>query len=225
MTNRPVIIGAGIGGLCAALDLAIRGYRPIVLEKGCRIGGKMDPVVVGDTEVDGGPTVLTMTWVFEELFARAGARLDDYVHLSPAKRLARHFWPDTSQLDLFSDFDRSREAIKAFAGAKEADGFVRYHQYAREIFNNVDDVFIRAPKPTPWGVMKTLGVRAIPDFSASTHAAQCGPHSPISLTMNAYDNYSVATPHMRVITPSPRQQHSTSSPMSNKLGCGEFRVE
>ena len=65
MKHRPIVIGAGIGGLCAALDLAVRGYRPIVLEKESAIGGKMVPLQIADAEIDGGPTVLTMTWVFE----------------------------------------------------------------------------------------------------------------------------------------------------------------
>ena len=80
MTERPLIIGAGIGGLCSALNLALTGYRPIILEKNDRIGGKMVPVTVDSARVDGGPTVLTMTWVFEELFARAGDHTCPRVH-------------------------------------------------------------------------------------------------------------------------------------------------
>ncbi len=164
MKHRPIVIGAGIGGLCAALDLAVRGYRPIVLEKESAIGGKMVPLQIADAEIDGGPTVLTMTWVFEELFARAGVQLSDFVTLTPAKRLARHFWQDGSRLDLFADLEASRAAIEEFAGHREADGFIRYHRYAQKIFENVNDVFIRAPKPTPFGVMRTMGMRAIPQL-------------------------------------------------------------
>ena len=164
MKQRPIVIGAGIGGLSCALDLAVRGYRPIVLEKEAEIGGKTVPIHLGDAAIDGGPTVLTMTWVFEELFKRAGERLSDFVTLTPAERLARHFWPDGSRLDLFADLESSRDAIQAFAGHKEADGFMRYHRYAKSIYENVSDVFIRAPKPTPWRVMTSLGVRAIPQL-------------------------------------------------------------
>ena len=84
MTQRPLIIGAGIGGLCAALDLAIHGHRPIVLERQGDIGGKMVPLDVGDTKIDGGPTVLTMVWVFKELFEAAGTRLEDHVTVTKA---------------------------------------------------------------------------------------------------------------------------------------------
>ncbi|MEE2786745.1 MAG: phytoene desaturase family protein [Myxococcota bacterium] len=160
--SRPIIIGAGIGGLCAALDLAIAGHRPIVIERQHQIGGKMVPVTVAGGSVDGGPTVLTMLWVFEALFKSAGVRLRDVLDLAPAERLARHFWLDGSRLDLFADLDRSFQAIKALAGPDEADGFIRYHAYAKRIFDNVDDVFINAPKPTVWRVMNRLGLKAIP---------------------------------------------------------------
>jgi len=87
VTQRPIIIGSGIGGLSAALELSIAGYRPIVLEKEVRIGGKMAPVSVGPEELDGGPTVLTMLWVFQELFEKAGVRLEDHLSLTQAERL------------------------------------------------------------------------------------------------------------------------------------------
>ncbi len=62
------MIGAGVGGLACALDLAARGCDVLVLERAPSGGGKMRAAHVGGAVVDAGPTVLTMRWVFDELF-------------------------------------------------------------------------------------------------------------------------------------------------------------
>ena len=72
-SQRVVVIGAGIGGLVAALELARRGCEVTVLERATAPGGKMRVVEVAGRAIDAGPTVLTMRWVFDEIFADAGA--------------------------------------------------------------------------------------------------------------------------------------------------------
>ncbi|HKL63723.1 MAG TPA: FAD-dependent oxidoreductase, partial [Woeseiaceae bacterium] len=76
---RVVVIGAGMGGLAAALELASAGAAVTVLERHGVPGGKMREVRVGGTGIDSGPTVFTMRRVFDELFAAAGQRLDDHL--------------------------------------------------------------------------------------------------------------------------------------------------
>ena len=67
--QRVVVIGAGVAGLVAALRLAHAGLDVTVLERAALPGGKMRRVPVGGVTVDAGPTVFTMRWVFEEIFA------------------------------------------------------------------------------------------------------------------------------------------------------------
>src|SRR3954468_9119116 len=90
--DRTVIIGAGIGGLAAALSLAAAGEEVLVLERASAPGGKMRQLNVAGALIDAGPTVLTMRWVFEQLFDRAGATLSDHLTLEPLSILARHAW-------------------------------------------------------------------------------------------------------------------------------------
>ena len=77
---------------------------------------------VGDSSIDGGPTVFTMHWVFEQLFRRGGAHFDDRLKLTQSRRLARHAWTDGSHLDLFHDTDQSADAIARFANEENAAG-------------------------------------------------------------------------------------------------------
>lgn len=162
MTDRVVIIGAGIGGLAAALDLTARGYAVTVCEQASTVGGKMRQLAPAGRPIDAGPTVLTMRPVFEGLFRDAGTELTEHLTLEPAALIARHAWSDGTTLDLHHDIDASYEAIRAFAGPREADGYRAFLDYAARIHANVDDVFIRAQRPTAWRVMRQLGLAAVP---------------------------------------------------------------
>ncbi|MCA9538940.1 MAG: phytoene desaturase [Myxococcales bacterium] len=156
------VVGAGVGGLCAALDLVGAGHDVMLFERAAAVGGKMHRVAAGGRAVDGGPTVLTMRDVFDGLFADAGADLSERVRLEPARHLARHAWPDGGRLDLHADPGASRRAIRAFAGEADAAGFDRFIAYARALHADVEDVFIRAQRPTAWRVLQQLGLRALP---------------------------------------------------------------
>ena len=120
---RIVVIGAGIGGLAAALRLASAGRAVTVLDRLDAPGGKMRTVPSAAGPVDAGPTVLTLRPVFEALFADAGSRLDDHVTLTPLPILARHRWPDGTVLDLCADAEASAGAIAAAFGARAADDY------------------------------------------------------------------------------------------------------
>ena len=155
--DRVVVVGAGIGGLACALDLAARGCAVTLLERAAEPGGKMRELIVGSRPVDAGPTVFTMRWVFEELFADAGATLDSHVTLHPAELLARHAWDADTRLDLHADPARSADAIGQLAGAAEARGFLTFCAEARRVYETLDAPFIRGPLRSPVGLAMAVG--------------------------------------------------------------------
>lgn len=164
--RRPhvVVVGGGAGGLACAIDLRGRGLRVTLLERAEVVGGKIRREPVAGRGIDAGPTVLTMRWVFEGLFADAGTQLTDEVQLRPLSVLARHAWTDGSRLDLFADAARSAEAIAAFAGAAEARGFVAFARHAEAIYRAVAGPFIRSSRPTLPGLLGSLGLRGLKDI-------------------------------------------------------------
>lgn len=147
MSRHVVIIGAGIGGLAAAVSLAARGCAVTVVEKEAAPGGKMRQLIVDGAPIDAGPTVLTMRWIFDELFAEAGTSLDAHVALGPAEILARHAWGADERLDLYADLERSVDAIAAFAGKHEAEGYRAFCTRAKNMFETLDGPFIRTQRP------------------------------------------------------------------------------
>ncbi len=159
--ERVVVIGAGAGGLAAALDLSARGVEVIVVEKALAPGGKMRALDVGGAPVDAGPTVFTMRWVFEDLFAAAGASLEDHLTLRKASILARHAWSRKERLDLFADPDRSVEAISAFAGAAEGRRFAAFCAESKSIYDALERTFIKAQKPNPVSLVGRAGLSGL----------------------------------------------------------------
>jgi 1-hydroxycarotenoid 3,4-desaturase len=159
MTHRRVaVVGAGVGGLTAAADLARAGFDVNVFERAAEPGGKMRQVDVGGLGVDAGPTVFTMRWVFDDLFEAAGSRLDDFLALQSSSVLARHAWTGGGKLDLHADEDASAAAIAAFASDEDAAGYRRFCRRSSEIYETLRDSFINAPRPSPVGLARRIGL-------------------------------------------------------------------
>ena len=113
-----VVIGAGIGGLAAALRLSHQGCDVTVLDMHGAPGGKMRTVASDAGPADAGPTVLTMKPVFEALFDDVGEQLSNHLTLQPLTTLARHYWDDGASLDLNADPAKSLANVIAAFGPK-----------------------------------------------------------------------------------------------------------
>ncbi|GEK57963.1 hypothetical protein CHL76_06135 [Marinococcus halophilus] len=123
------IIGAGLGGLSAAIVLAKTGEKVTVFEKNERAGGKLRPFQLGTHSFDYGPNTITMPDVFHRVLAFAG-RVPE--RLLPFRQLSEHtrnYFPDGSTLEISSDAVETKRAI---ARLSEADAG-RYDDYLREV--------------------------------------------------------------------------------------------
>jgi 1-hydroxycarotenoid 3,4-desaturase len=163
-SSHVAIIGAGIGGLVAALELARAGFAVTLLERQPHPGGKMREVETAGRQIDAGPTVFTMRWVFDRIFSDAGTTLADHLTLKPLERLARHAWSDSERLDLFADVERSADAIGKFAGAAEAQGFRDFCRRARNVYATLEEPFIRSAQPTAVSLALGAGLKGLGDL-------------------------------------------------------------
>ncbi len=165
--KRIIVVGAGIGGIAAAMLLSAGGHEVTVLEKESVIGGKMRSIDVAGRAIDCGPTVVTMREVFEELFDACGLSLDDFVTMRKARVLARHAWAYDAHLDLFADPAESTDAIGRFAGRASADGFRRFSEHARGVYDTMGPLFMRSESPSPIGMVKAAGLRGLKGLVSS----------------------------------------------------------
>jgi 1-hydroxycarotenoid 3,4-desaturase len=165
-TPRIAVIGAGIAGLVAAVELAHAGMAVTVIDKEAAPGGKLRQIVIDGASIDAGPTVFTMRWVFEELFAAIGEDLGAALTLRPAAILARHAWSAGERLDLFADIDRSADAIGRLAGAAEAKGYRAFCARAQRIYRTLEKPFLRAATPSPVSLVTAGGLRGLSSLAS-----------------------------------------------------------
>ena len=142
------IVGAGIGGLVAAVRFAHIGLPVTVFERASGPGGKMRtrPSVAGP--IDAGPTVLTMRSIFDALFSEIGERLDAHLTLRSNPVLARHYWADGTTLDLAADPATSRANVAHVFGSRAAADFTRFSDRAQRLFEAFDGPMMRAAEPS-----------------------------------------------------------------------------
>ncbi|HEU4570593.1 MAG TPA: phytoene desaturase family protein [Gemmatimonadales bacterium] len=100
------VIGAGIGGLAAAVRLAHRGYRVTVLERQHVPGGRAGVWRSEGFTFDTGPSLVLMTEVWEKFFRDVGERLEDHLDLIRVDPNYRVTFPDGSTLEMTSRVDR-----------------------------------------------------------------------------------------------------------------------
>lgn len=129
-TQRIVVIGAGFGGLAAAVRLVARGHQVTLLEQRDQPGGRAYVYRQDGFTFDGGPTVITAPWLIDDLFTLAGRRREDYLTLKPIDPFYRIFFPDGTHFDYSGEAARMESEIRRL-GASEAD-IAGYHAFVRQ---------------------------------------------------------------------------------------------
>lgn len=131
---RAAVIGAGFGGLAVAIRLAAAGVRVTLFEARDQPGGRAYVYRDRDFTFDAGPTVITAPHCIEELFELCGRRMADYVTLLPVAPFYRLIWTaDGTTFDYDGDRDRMVAQI-AKLRPEDADGYLRFVEYARRVF-------------------------------------------------------------------------------------------
>ncbi|GGT01180.1 phytoene dehydrogenase [Planobispora rosea] len=129
-----VVIGAGLGGLSAAVHLAAAGREVTVVEAGREPGGCCGTALAGPYRFDTGPSVLTMPGVLADVFAAAGEDMAGWLplrRLDPSYRLTYH---DGSHLDVLADAEAMADQVRALCGPAEAARYRRFRALLGEMF-------------------------------------------------------------------------------------------
>ncbi|MDG5816057.1 phytoene desaturase family protein [Chitinispirillales bacterium ANBcel5] len=112
------VIGAGPGGLSAAMLLSYKGYRVTLLEKASRVGGRNSGFELGKYHFDAGPTFLMMSFILKELFHEAGRNIEDYLDLIKLSPMYKLNFPDVI-LHTSQDKIKLQEEINHFFPGNE----------------------------------------------------------------------------------------------------------
>ena len=109
-----IVVGAGPGGLAAALRLVGQGYDVEVFESHSQVGGRMRGFSKEGYSFDTGPSILQMPQLYDELFASAGLDREEYITFTRLETYAKlRFWDD-SDLELTTDVDHFNSQLTQF---------------------------------------------------------------------------------------------------------------
>lgn len=141
-TNKVVIVGAGLGGLSAALRLAGAGREVTIIEREAVPGGRNGLLVDQGYRFDTGPTVLTMPSLIDDALSAVGEKLSDWLELIPLRPLYRAFYHDGSQLDVFPDTQEMEAEIARVISPDEALGYRKYVDFVTKLYKYEMNDFI-----------------------------------------------------------------------------------
>lgn len=156
--NKAIVIGAGFGGLAAALRLLARGYHVEIFEANEQPGGRASVYRQDGFFFDAGPTVITAPYLLDELFELFGKSREDYVELLPVDPFYRvEFW-DGSTFDYVGDEERILAQIQEMNPA-DVEGYKKLAAHAKRIF----DIGYTQLADTPFDRVTDM-LRVIPDL-------------------------------------------------------------
>ncbi len=144
--KKAVVIGAGLGGLAVALRLAARGWAVTVCERTAAPGGKMNRWETRGYRFDTGPSLITMPWVFQELFAAAGASLQDHLELLPVEPLAEYRFDDGVRFTHTASLPDWLATVRRCEDG-DAAGFLDFMALGARLFELSQATFFRQ---SPW---------------------------------------------------------------------------
>ncbi|NWG20211.1 MAG: phytoene desaturase [Chloroflexi bacterium] len=147
MVSKVIIIGAGFGGLAAAVRLAARGHTVEIYEKQDKPGGKAYVLEVDGFRFDTGPTVITAPFLFDDLWRAAGRRREDYFELRPCDPFYRIYDHTGRWFDHNADETAVLRQIERIS-PPDVDGYRRFLASTRPIFQKgfvelADQPFLR----------------------------------------------------------------------------------
>ena len=134
MAKKVVVIGSGFGGLAAALRLRAKGLDITLVEKQPDLGGRARVFKKGSFIYDGGPTVITAPYLFEELFSLFDKKISNYVEIVPLDLWYRFVFSDGQTFDYSGDEKSMEQEVKKFSD-KDFEGYNNLVNFTERIFN------------------------------------------------------------------------------------------
>lgn len=162
--TRIVVIGAGLGGLSAAISLASEGFSVQLLEKNDKVGGKLNILTKDGFSFDLGPSILTMPHIFAELFSRVGKDMADYVQIEKVDPHWRNFFEDGTTIDLTEDASVQRRELDKL-GPNVADEFTRFMAYSKKLCTETEAGYFAKGLDGFWDLLRYYGpLRSLMSF-------------------------------------------------------------
>lgn len=146
------VIGGGLAGLSGAIRLARMGFQVQLFEKNERLGGKMNTLLLQGAASSSreyrfgtGPSLLTMPFVFDELFEFAGVERSSVLDFVPIEPICRYFFTDGTRLNTYSDKQRMAHELHRIISPDEARNYQEFLRYTEKIYDLTAEIFLYTP--------------------------------------------------------------------------------
>jgi diapolycopene oxygenase len=154
-----VIIGAGLGGMTAAIMLAKAGLRVTIIEKNHRLGGKLNLLEEQGFKFDLGPSIFTLPQIFRPLFESDERTFEDYVRLCRVDPQWRNFFEDGTVIDLWEHSEDMRaELARLRDGVAAFEDYQRFVTYSRAQYEVVERGYLREGLDGFWQLIRFYGL-------------------------------------------------------------------
>ncbi|MFK7877466.1 MAG: phytoene desaturase family protein, partial [Paracoccaceae bacterium] len=171
--SNAIVVGAGLGGLAAAMRLGARGYRVTVIDKLDVPGGRGSCIHQDGHRFDLGPTIVTVPQVYEDLWKACGRNFHDDVTLKPLTPFYEIRWPDGTKFVAQQDTEALREEVRKIS-PRDVVGFDKFlKDSAKRYWFGFEDLG-RRPMNRLWDLVKVLPTFGMlrADRSVYAHAAK-----------------------------------------------------
>ncbi|MBN1947664.1 MAG: phytoene desaturase [Bradymonadales bacterium] len=152
---KVLVIGAGLGGISAAISLATEGFEVELFEKNPRIGGKLNLLERDGFRFDLGPSIIILPHLFRRLFERAGRTMEEYVQFQRLEPQWRSFFEDGTVIDLCSDVKLMERELEKLG--EQAAGYWDFVSYSRMLFKFAEQAYMERGSDTLREIMRGYG--------------------------------------------------------------------
>ena len=161
-TQHIVVIGAGLGGISAAIRLAQEGYSVTLLDKNDWIGGKLSEHKAEGYTFDLGPSILTLPHIFERLFEASGKRMEDYIPIRPVRPHWRCFFEDHTVVDLTPETEAMHAELRKVG--EDPAAFDRFLEYSARLYDLTNEGYFEQGLDTAEEFREFYGLWKFPQF-------------------------------------------------------------
>ena len=134
--SKIIVIGAGFGGMSAAIRLQAAGYDVTILEKNKHVGGHAYPLEEAGYKFDMGPSLITAPEIVEDIFNAAGKKLSDYLDLIYLDPFYRIYFHDNTYIDYTADSKVMKEQMAKF-NSHDAENYDKFIKASKNIYEAV----------------------------------------------------------------------------------------
>jgi phytoene desaturase len=137
-----IVIGAGVGGLAAAIRLSLMHYKVTVFEKNGYPGGKLSYFENGGYRFDAGPSLFTQPENIEELFTRSGEPISEYFAYERVPISCRYYFSNGKQVTLWADSEKMADELQEKLG-EPRETVLDYLQKSSELYQSTGSLFLK----------------------------------------------------------------------------------